>query len=146
MNWNPWGELRNHPELEVHRRRLPGRVGGAVYWPGDGWALILLDVGAGQVERNALLAHELVHHERHGGAARQGMPDGWRDVVTRDEGIVNDEVARRLVPRDQLLEVVAARCSLGEGGTAQDVADEFGVPVEVAIRALLMLEKDWGKP
>jgi hypothetical protein len=92
-----------------------------------------------------ILAHELVHDERGGGADLPGMPSSWGDVVTRDEKTVDDEVARRLVPVDQLARFVAARCSLGEGGTAQDVADEFDVPVELAARALRLLEDDWAE-
>lgn len=146
MTWNPWRALRDDPTVEFQIRPLPALLGGALYWPLEGWSLILIDKGAGQVERNALLAHELVHHERQGGAARQGMPESWRDVVTRDESIVDDEVARRLVPQAELVEFIAARCTMEGGGTAFDVAEEFNVPEPVAQRRLEMLEREWSGP
>jgi hypothetical protein len=73
-----------------------------------------------------VLAQELVHKERSGGCVVGPAPD-WRAVVARDEASVDDEVARRLVPRVQLLAFCARSDDLDvDGGlTAADVAEQF---------------------
>jgi hypothetical protein len=110
-----------------------------VYWPERGWAAILLDRRLSQTERRCALAHELVHDERGGGVATAGMPESWRPVAAREESIVDNEVARRLVPLDQLRLAVDDLAELGMGSTALDVALAFDVTPAVAERALRML-------
>jgi len=106
-----------------------------VYGKRGGDAVIAVDVDLDPVERNAVLAHELVHDERGGGIDASYMPPGWDAVVAREEDLVEREVARRLVPAAELTTFLALREELGEPVMVSDVADEFGVPPWVAARA-----------
>lgn len=128
--WNPWAALRARRDVELVITPLPPACGGAAYWaPEDLPAVIVLDRGLTQVERNAALAHELVHHER-------GLV-GCRRV---DERGVEDEVARRLVPVDDLA-ALRAIAELNELTVeAWQVAEDFGVPDAVALRAMRLLD------
>lgn len=123
--WNPWRALRASPELEFALVHLPAKAGGALYMPQpDGWAAILVDVSAGRVERNALLAHELCHHELGGGK----------------EAVVHRRVAERLVPVDELRAFIRAQLSPErEGVTLLEIAEEFDVTEAVARRAVDLL-------
>ena len=98
--------------------------------------VVLLDDRLGLEQRNVALAHELVHDER--GLLPAGCPD---HVVAREEGLVDDEVARRLVPVEEML-AIAARCDrLDEHLEAWELAEIFGVTEAVAHRAVAMLER-----
>lgn len=103
----------------------------------DDRAAIVLEVELDRRERRAVLAHELVHDERGGGCVAHGMPEGWMAVVVRDELAVQREVARWLVPRDDLVTFME-RVTLEDtvGVTAWEVAEEFDVPEDVALTAL----------
>ena len=139
MRWNPWAELRRRAHLEFMLAPLPAITGGAVYWPEPGWAAIIIDPRLSRVERNAALAHELVHDERGGGADHPGMPPSWAPVVARDEAAVDQEVARRLVPPAELVKFCEVMVLLDLGVTAHEVAEHFDVPPAVAGAALLQL-------
>jgi hypothetical protein len=136
--WNPWAELRARPHLYFLRTELPPVTGGGVYWPLDkpGQAAVLIDERAGRVERRCLLAHELVHDERGGGISGSVMPRSWAAVIAREERCVDDIVARRLVPLDDLLAFARAKAEIDGHATAADVAEQFDVTEEVATRAL----------
>jgi hypothetical protein len=130
--------LRDHPEITFDRAPLPEGLDAVVArWP-DGDAVIVLSTELGRRQRNAALMHELVHLERGGGADTAGMPDGWRPVVARDEHQVDDEVARRLVPVDELRRFIRGRLDSDMPVSVIDVAGEFDVIDEVARRALLL--------
>lgn len=132
--WNPWRELRARTHIVFARRRLPDGLLGVHGRRGDRVAIVV-DVDLDPVERNAVLAHELVHDERGGGIDAPYMPPGWDAVVAREEHLVEREVARRLVPLDELRAFVERRRELGEPVTVGDVVEEFDVPVWVAVRA-----------
>lgn len=134
MAWNPWRALRTLPHVDVVFRRLPKRGRGLLGIEGD-VAVVWVDDRLGQIERNAVLAHELVHLERGGGAFRPGQPETWGAVVARDEAAVDNEVARRLVPPDELAAFVAARVEMGECVMAWEIAEEWTVPERVARQA-----------
>jgi hypothetical protein len=142
--WNPWRELGRRPHLLFALADLPAATGGAAYgrWA-DGSAAVIIDPSLGRVERNAALAHELVHDERGALIDTPAAPRTWRPVIAREEAAVNDEVARRLVPLAQLAAFVSRTDALEPGGGAIEVADEFDVPEEVAARALVLLEREW---
>lgn len=135
--WNPWRALRAREHITLDFETLPASTGGAFIatWP-DGDVNIVLDPQLDRRERAAALAHELVHEERGGGCTSVGMPPGWAAVVRRDERQVEAEVARRLVPGDELRAFVD-RMTLSElgGATARDIAEHFDVPEEVAVLA-----------
>lgn len=136
--WSPWRALRDRPDVEFVLGRLPDRVGGAVLWPEEGYSIIAIDRRVRQDERTALLAHELVHLERGGGCESAGMPASWAAVVARDEGQVDDEVARRLVPLHELVELAQALADMELPLEAWDVAQQFRVPRRVAERAIVL--------
>lgn len=93
------------------------------------------------------MAHELVHDERGGGCHRADLPAHMRPEVAREERRVDDIVAARLVPLDDLEAFVAATVDAGDAVTAGDVAEAFEVPFEVADRAvrLLLLDQRAGR-
>jgi hypothetical protein len=136
VSWNPWRELRRRTHIVFRLAVLPDSAGGAVYWPRAGRAAIIIDPRLSRVDRNAALAHELVHDERGGGADHPGMPPSWAAVVARDEAAVDQEVARRLVPADELVKFCEVMVLLDLGVTAHEVAEHFEVPPAVAAAAL----------
>lgn len=116
-------------------------AGGAAYYRSGGLAAIIIDPRLSRSERNAALAHELVHDERGGGADHPGMPASWAAVVARDEAAVDQEVARRLVPPAELARFCEVMALLDIGVTAHEVAEHFDVPPAVAGAALRQLAR-----
>ena len=101
--WNPWAALRARPHITLHQQLLRGQRG--LWIPrADGTADIYLDVRLSRRERRCVLAHELVHDER-GIAYTQNTP---RALVQVEERAVDREVVRRLVPPDELLDLLRA--------------------------------------
>lgn len=143
--WVPWHSVRDDRDVVIKREELPDALGGALYWPAGDWAIILIDKTRPRRVRKALLGHELLHHARGGSPAYPGMPPMWRDLVARDEGAVRWELARRMVPRDELVRVVDVVNELGEGWMAWEVGEFFDCPDEVAADAVKMLEDEWSE-
>jgi hypothetical protein len=143
QRWDPWAELRKRSHLIYARVALPSWTGGGLYWPVDGRIGIFIDPRASRVRRRCLLAHELVHDERFGGCYSEEMPATWDAVVARDEQCVDNIVADRLVPPDELRRFCRRMASTGVGITPADVAAEFDVTDKVARRALRRLR---GRP
>ncbi len=133
MAENVWRSIAHRDDIHVRlSRHLPGEVGGGVLVrKTDGNIWILLDAHLPAHERRAVLAHELEHLAR-GSVRFVGSPTTWDSVIVQEERRVDRNVARRLVPIDDLRAFVAARCSTGESVTAADVAEAFDVPVWVA--------------
>jgi hypothetical protein len=100
-------------------------------------AAIVIDPDLDPVHRRAALAHELVHDER-GMVRLDGAPAELGVIVGREERRVDTIVAERLVHADDLAELVRTRVEV-EPITASVVADEFSVPVAVALEALRLL-------
>lgn len=124
---NPWAELREAENVTLVWAKLPAGVQGLYI---DRPPTILLDTGLSRVERNATLCHELVHHHR-----------GLTGDPRLDERDVDNEVARRLVPLDELAELVAAICDDGTPVMAWEIAEAFDVPQRVAERACELLRR-----
>ena len=92
--YNPWRDLRdNWPDVTVVIVPMPGRLLGFVQYP-----VIALRAGTTSAQRRCTLAHELIHLER-------GIDDcgPWED---REERLVHEEVARRLITTDQPVRAV----------------------------------------
>lgn len=131
--WNPWRALRRRERARLHFRSVHPSAGRGYVEVRDGVEQIYLDHRLDRVERNATLAHELIHLER--GVPPVGCPDLLR---AKEEATVRRETARRLVPLDELAAFVRARAELG-GVTVADVAEEFEVPPDVALEAMRMV-------
>lgn len=140
--WDPWKELGKRRHLVYRVTKLPPATGGALYWPVGRRAGVFIDPGVDRVRRRCLIAHELVHDERRGRADCRELPRSWDAVVAREEGWVDDIVARRLVPAAALMAFCRATAEMGEGVTATAVAEQFDVTEEIAERALRLLEKE----
>lgn len=129
--WNPWRALRERHWLTLEWCELRHCSGRLV---DDGQRRrVQLDHRLGRRQRNAVLAHELVHDER-GLLYEEGTPAG---LVEKEEFHVRRITAERLVPPGALARYIARLD--GEGVTAAMVADEFDVPHDVALLALTRL-------
>lgn len=136
--WNPWRALRDRRHLRLVYAELPDECGrGALLEEADGSRTVILDYRLDRRDRNAVLAHELVHDERDV-LYTDEIPLA---LIVKEEGYVNREVSRRLVPRLDLDELVEQLEELGEPVHAVTVAEEFDVPLDVAQRALWLLEQ-----
>lgn len=125
--WAVWRALRERRHITLEWRDLAG-CDGVYELDGDGRARITLATRLGRRERRAVLAHELVHDERRI-VFDDDTPAG---IVRKEEALVEAETVRRLVPVDELLELVARR----EVVTVEDLVDEFDVPPAIAERAV----------
>jgi hypothetical protein len=134
--WNPWRDLRGRPHLRLVWARLNG-CRGLIEDDGNE-RRIVLDSRLDRRARSAVLGHELVHDERDV-LYRADSPAG---LVQREEECVNREVARRLVPRTLLAQLVGRLEELGEPVHAVTVCEEFDVELGVAQRALWLLEQE----
>jgi hypothetical protein len=117
--------------VELAYADLDGERG--MWTSGDGGDLIVLSAALGRRARRCVLAHEIVHAER-------GIGFGAASAATmqREEEEVRREVARRLVPSDELLAFLASRGGVGPV-TVDDIADEFDVEPHVAATAVTLL-------
>lgn len=134
--WNPWRVLRERRHLHLVWARLPHGCEGRIEDDGHE-RRIILDLRLERRERNAVLAHELVHDERN----ILYLPSTPTALVEKEESYVNREVARRLVPLTMLERYVERVVELGEPVHAAAVAEEFDVPLDVAQRALWLLDQ-----
>jgi len=127
------------PNVRLGFERLPNECGGAAIYYGARNTVILLDTRLTQAERKAALAHELLHLERGSVSKCRNIRGALSVEVVREENRIQREVARRLVPLDELGPVVDRIAGLGHGVTALEVAEEFDVPPVVASQALTEL-------
>lgn len=138
--WNPWRALRAWGDLvDFAFEYLPDGVKGRSYPLPGGRAGMELDHGLDQVQRRATCGHELIHIERQ----IWFPPSTPAALIEKEEAIVDRELARRLVPLDELALFAASRAQF-EPITAAMVAEEFEVPHAVAYRALWLLGQQRG--
>ena len=121
VGWNPWRALREREHLTLFVGRLPDGVRG-VWMPG----VIVLDHRLGRRQRNATLAHELVHDERGIGA-----PAATTATMEREEAIVRRITAQRLIPATELA-ALALTADLDPIETWA-VAEHFDVPLAIVL-------------
>lgn len=100
--------------------------------------VILIDRHLHPAEREAALAHELVHLERGGSGWTPGLPEALGVVVRREERRVDDLSADRILPLPRLTTFCHQRAEV-ESITAALVADELEVAESVAERQLRRL-------
>lgn len=131
VGWNPWRALRERKDIELRWAELQHPARGCVVDHGNGLKTITIDSRLDRVQRNATLAHEMVHLDL-GYLWSEDTPPA---VVAKGELVVDRETMRRLVPPAELADYVRRRSTLGSV-MAADVAEHFEVPVEMADRAL----------
>lgn len=131
---NPWRILRERTHLRLEFDDLDGCCGGGMIEDHGAYRLVALDNRLGRRRRNAVLMHEL-EHDRRDALFPPGTPQAVIDVVER---WIQRTVVELLVPGDELARFVRARQE-EEPVTAHLVADEFDVPVDVAMEALRRL-------
>lgn len=131
--WNPWAALRQREHLTLRWARLRGCREVIVDRP-EG-RTIYLEASLCQRDRNALLAHALVHDER-----TLYDPDAPQALVDHEEAQVRRITTDRLVP-PRLLECEIERLiSLGDPVHAVAIVDIFDVPIDVAHHALHLMQ------
>lgn len=120
LGWDVWRALRDREHVVFARADLPDVLGGAVLWPRGQQAALLVDRSLSRLERLVACAHELTHD----------------DLPGATEAQVDDEVARRLVPLDELhaMQEIAVLNDLPM--EVWQVAEKFDVPDHVAERAM----------
>lgn len=128
--------LRDRPEIEFMLCNLPPGVRAIHARRGEDRA-ILINRALSPADRLAALAHELVHDER-GHAGHHPGRQNCATYVAKEENWVENIVAGRLLPPDELAVYVDVLAEF-EPVTAQAVAIEFDVPEHVAQRALEQL-------
>lgn len=131
---NPWRILRERTHLRLVFDELDGCCGGGLIEDHGDHRVVALDHRLDRRRRNAVLMHELVHDHRDA-LFPPGTPQAVIDVVER---WVQREAVDLLVPAEVLAAFVRARAD-EEPVTAHLVADEFDVPVDVALEALRRL-------
>jgi len=97
MRFNPWRHLAaTHPGLHVDCRAdlRPGRMGA---WLTTGE--VALSRLLGQAERRCTITHETVHVER-------GPVSTDPRLAAREEAVVDEIAARRLIPLDDLIDAI----------------------------------------
>lgn len=97
----------------------------------NGLRTITLDPRLNQLDRRAVLSHELVHDE-YDLLWPPGTPEG---IVQKGERFVERTSDDRLVPPAELAEFVAKRSEVGMV-VSWMVGEEFDVPPDVAMRCL----------
>jgi IrrE N-terminal-like domain len=137
--FDPWQAVDDHADLRVVFDPVARLMGGGFHARAGERAVIVLDPDLDDPLRRVVLTHELVHHERGGGPQGPDAPATLRDLVQRDEHAVDAEVARRLVPGDQLASVVHELVAGAGSVSIADVAAHFGVPDATARLALAEL-------
>jgi hypothetical protein len=140
--WNPWAAVRDRDDIEIMMTALPAACGGAVHAITEWGTVILLDDHLSTIERNAVLAHELVHAERGGLVDGPAAPPTWGAIVAKEEAAVRRITAERLVPLGELAHLVTVLDDMGQGVSAFDVAEHFGVTEGVAATAMEMLARE----
>lgn len=132
-----WGSIRDLDHINVRLADLPDECGhGVLVRQPDGQVWILLGQHLPQRDRRAILAHEL-EHLRRGSVRFEGAPPAWDAVVAKEERQVDQVVADRLVPLEELRAFVEQRGSLEEPVTVDCVAEAFDVPDWVARHACM---------
>lgn len=124
LGWDVWRALRDRDHVVFARTDLPDVLGGAVLWPHGGRAALLIDRSLTRLDRLAACAHELTHD----------------DLPGASESQVADEVARRLVPFDELHVMWEIAVLNDLPCEVWQVAERFDVPDHVAERAMRLLK------
>lgn len=131
--------LEEPEEPEVLAHPVAELGGGALAIRHGNRAWIVVDPALAPPARRAAVTHEVVHLLRGPMLPVGDLPPGWHAVVAREEGLVDAEVARRLVPADRLARAVERWLAADDAVTVALVADEFATTPEVAARALALL-------
>lgn len=128
IGWDPWADLRRRSHIVFARVPLPKVLGGGYYEKRRSGTALLIDHDLDQMGRLDVVAHELTHED---------MP--W---ATEDQ--VDDEVARRLVPFDDLSGMWQVALVNDLSIEVWQIAEKFDVPDHVAERAMRLFLRSVG--
>lgn len=136
MSFNPTTVIDRRDDLDLIYEPLPASTGGGLYIRyGDQSAVIVVDPDIIGAARTAALTHELVHHERDGGAHGRGH-ERFRIDRNREETQVRRIAADRLVPLISLRRFCQSQAELGNAVGPLEVAVEYEVTLQVARQAI----------
>jgi hypothetical protein len=130
-----WDQLMGEADaagVEVIVCDLPAAARPGIYCRHRGSDYILVQRGLDEPLRTAVLAHELEHFRRGGGADADGMSDYWWPCVAREEARVRAAAARRRIDLEDLAELAEAAEAFGHHVTAADVAGDYQLTHEEA--------------
>jgi hypothetical protein len=134
--YDPRSAIDGRDDLVLVFDAVAGLMGGGLHTRRGTVGVIVVDPGLEGPERRAVLTHELVHHERAAAVPGLDAPVGLELLRDREERAVDDEVARRLVPPEQLALLARRSAEVDHGIGPVEVAEHFEVPLPVARRAL----------
>jgi hypothetical protein len=137
VGWNPWRVLRERPHLELAWALLSAGKG-RIEDKAAGGRRITIDARLDRRNRSATLGHELVHDELNL-LWPPGTPAG---IVEKGEQLVERVNTGRTIPMGALQGFVDRAVEMGEGVTAEMVAEEFDTTVRLADLALRLLAQD----
>jgi hypothetical protein len=130
-------------DVMVHLHPSAAITGGGYAFSHRGRIHVVIDPALDAAARRVVLAHELVHVARGACPDRPGLPRCWDAIIRREEARVDRLVASRLVPENQLQDLVDEARRGETAMTIGDVADAFAVTTEVATQAVRTLATDW---
>lgn len=98
--FSPWRLLRHLPEVDLHFTDDDELLDGAQAWYYHRLRAIVMDSRLSQVERRSVLAHELGH------VIRGDIPCGDEILDARQESVVDQWAARKLITLDALIDAL----------------------------------------
>lgn len=133
--YNPWQDLRGRSHLTLRWAKITGCR--ELIRDEPRGRVIYLSHGAKYAERRTLLTHALIHDER------MLFPPGTPPALAaKEEAIVRDETAFRLIRPDDLRAYLAECDAADEPVHAFMVAERFNVTLPYAQRALALLARN----
>lgn len=132
--FHPYEELGADPGVTLVFLDLPHGVRGFLVDRPDGTATIVVNRSLGWVERRATVTHEMRHRKR-------GVC-GCRRI---DERGIDDEVARLLIPDDDINAMFDIAVTNDLTVEVHQVADRYDVPERVARRRMQQVIDERGR-
>lgn len=133
--YNPWRDLRGRPHLTLKWADVKGCR--EVIKDTPSGRVVYLQHGLSFADRRCLLCHALIHDER-------GLfpPGASPQVCVKEETIVRDETAVRMIPPAELDKYLAECEAADEAVHAFMVAERFNASLHLAQRAMSLRNRN----